>query len=70
MVGLIIDFENNVFEVTFPDKYSSIHSFHLSYDKSFLAYDVVMEDGINIFVVNLETGEKVNLSEDIGYQYL
>jgi len=66
---LIIDAKNNVFEVTLPDNYSNIHSFHLSYDKLFLGYDVVMDDGVKIFAVNLETGEKVNLSEDIGYQY-
>lgn len=66
---LILDAKNKEFEVSLPDNYSSIQSFHFSYDKRYLAYDVMVENGVKIFVVNLETGEKINLSETIGYQY-
>jgi hypothetical protein len=66
---LVIKAKNKEFEVSLPDNYSSIQSFHFSYDKRFLAYDVLSENGIKVFVVNLETGEKINLSETIGYLY-
>nr|WP_304217141.1 hypothetical protein [Fredinandcohnia onubensis] len=66
---LIINAKNKEFEVSLPDNYSSIQSFHFSYDKRFLAYDVMVKNGVKIFVVNLETGEKINLSETIGYLY-
>ncbi|GAB0171768.1 hypothetical protein LSPCS325_52050 [Lysinibacillus sp. CTST325] len=65
---LIINAKNKEFEVSLPDNYSNIQSFHLSYDKRFLAYDVAVESGIKIFVVNLESGEMINLSDTIGYQ--
>ncbi|OHX42906.1 hypothetical protein [Cytobacillus oceanisediminis] len=66
---LIINAKNKEFEVSLPDNYSGIQSFHFSYDKRFLAYDVMVKNGVKIFVVNLETGEKINLSETIGYLY-
>ena len=66
---LIIKDQNKKFEVSLPDNHKYIQSFHFSYDKRFLAYDVMGESGIKIFVVNLKTGEEINLSETIGYQY-
>ena len=66
---LIINAKNKEFEVSLPDNYSGIQSFHFSYDKRFLAYDVMVKKGVEIFVVNLETGEKINLSKTIGYLY-
>jgi Tol biopolymer transport system component len=66
---LIINAKNKKFELALPDKHSNIQSFHFSYDKRFLAYDVTVESGMKIFVVNLETGELINLSETIGYLY-
>lgn len=66
---LIINAKNKEFEVSLPDNYSGIQSFHFSYDKRFLAYDVMVKNRVEIFVVNLETGEKINLSETIGYLY-
>jgi Tol biopolymer transport system component len=66
---LIIEAKNKKFEISLPDKLGNIQSFHFSYDKRFLAYDVMVESGIKIFVVNLETGEKINLSETIGDLY-
>jgi Tol biopolymer transport system component len=66
---LIINTKNNKFEFALPEKHSNIKSFHFSYDKRFLAYDVKVERGIKIFVANLETGEMINLSETIGYLY-
>jgi Tol biopolymer transport system component len=66
---LIIDSNKKKFEISLPEHHSGIQSFHFSYDKRYLAYDVVMGNGVKIFVVDLEKGEKVNVSETIGYKY-
>ncbi|MCA1033152.1 MULTISPECIES: hypothetical protein [Bacillus] len=66
---LIIDSKKKKFEVSLPEHHSSIQSFHFSYDNRYLAYDAVVGNAVKIFVVDLETGEKVNLSETIGYKY-
>ncbi|MGD6842513.1 hypothetical protein ACQCVH_08295 [Bacillus infantis] len=66
---LIIDSKKKKFEISLPEHHSGIQSFHFSYDTRYLAYDAVVGNGVKIFVVDLETGEKVNLSETIGYKY-
>lgn len=67
--ALIISTKSKEYEVSLPDNYSSIQSFHFSYDNRFLAYDVMGENGVKFFVVNLETGERINLSDTVGHLY-
>lgn len=67
--ALIISTKSKEYEVSLPDNYSSIQSFHFSYDNRFLAYDVMGENRVKFFVVNLETGERINLSDTVGHLY-
>ncbi len=46
-----------------------IQSLHLSYDQKYIAFDAKSQNGIKVFVVNLETGEYENILETIGYEY-
>ncbi|MFD2043645.1 hypothetical protein ACFSTA_04560 [Ornithinibacillus salinisoli] len=65
---LTIDENDTHYEIKLPDK-GRILSLHLSYDKQFLAYDVKGENGVKIYIVNLDTGSVTNLSDTIGYNY-
>ncbi|GGA91389.1 hypothetical protein GCM10008025_37380 [Ornithinibacillus halotolerans] len=65
---LHINSNNNIFEVELPDKESTIRGFQLSYNKQYLSYDVKAKDGsIKVYVISLETGDVINLSDNIGY---
>ena len=48
--------------------HGEVQSFHLSNDQRYLAFDFSIDNGLKIFVVNLESGEYENISETIGYQ--
>lgn len=66
---LIINTKNDEIDVTLPDHYVDIQSFQFSYDKRFLAYDVLFDGGVKIFVIDLESGDKTNMSEFSGYEF-
>lgn len=60
---LTIDGENSFFEVELPYNERNIISFQLSHNKEYLAYDVKGEDGKDVFVVNLLTGDIINIAD-------
>ncbi|ARK32647.1 hypothetical protein BkAM31D_23885 [Halalkalibacter krulwichiae] len=57
------------FVIEFPFKESAIQSVALSHDEQFIAFDVISEAGVKIYVVDRHSGEVTNLSDDIGYEY-
>ncbi|MCW3491655.1 TolB-like translocation protein [Dethiobacter alkaliphilus] len=58
--------DTEILEISLPN-YKDVQSLQLSYDKQYLAFDIKSNDGIKMFVVNLETGEYENISDSIGY---
>ena len=46
--------------------YNDIRSLHMSHDQRYLAFDIMIDDGVKMFVVDLETGEYENISEFRG----
>ena len=57
---------NNNVQIELPSKESEIKSVQLSYDQKHAAMDIWDKKGLSVYVVNLQSGETLNLIEKIG----
>ena len=57
---------NNNVQIELPSKESEIKSVQLSYDQKYAAMDIWDKKGLSVYVVNLQSGETLNLIEKIG----
>jgi len=66
---LVISNNSQSHTITMPSDAQHIHSAHLSFDQRYLAFDIERMHGINVIVVDLVSGEYINISEDLGFLY-
>ncbi|MDV2682765.1 hypothetical protein RYX56_00100 [Alkalihalophilus lindianensis] len=64
-----VDTNEKQVHIDLPDSESMIQSVHVSYDQRFLAVDTWKDEVAKIFVVNLETNDVIDVSDEIGYRY-
>ncbi|MFE4243845.1 hypothetical protein [Peribacillus butanolivorans] len=63
---LSIEGNGEPIEIDLPE-HSHLKSLHLSHDERYLAFDSQVQERVEIFVVNLQTGESSNISDSYDY---
>lgn len=57
------------FEIELPEEISHFISIQLSYDQSYAAYNVKLEEEVKFFILDFKTGEVKNISDIVGDNY-
>jgi len=66
---LVISNNNQSHTITMPSDTRRIRSAQLSFNQRYLAFDIERIQAFNVIVVDLLSGEYINISEDLGYLY-